>query len=130
MFRQMMKSKLHRATVTGANLHYVGSITLDPDLMEAADLLASEKVQIVNNNNGERFETYVIEGRRGSREVCLNGAAARLVQPGDTLIVISYAWMAEEAARRHEPRVVILGEGNRIEKVIGEEPSATVIEQL
>lgn len=117
-----MKSKLHRATVTGANLNYVGSITIDRDLMDAADLLANEKVQIVNNNNGARFETYVIEGRRGTGEVCLNGAAARLVQPGDTIIVISYAWLEEAAAREHVPNVIVLGRNNRIEQVLsGEE---------
>ncbi|HBS47357.1 MAG TPA: aspartate 1-decarboxylase, partial [Paenibacillus sp.] len=91
MFRHMMKSKIHRATVTEANLNYVGSITIDENLMEAADILENEKVQIVDNNNGSRLETYVIPGPRGSGVICLNGAAARLVQPGDTVIIISYA---------------------------------------
>ena len=90
MFRTMMKSKIHRAKVTEANLNYVGSITIDEGLMETADILPNEKVQIVNNNNGERFETYVIKGERDSGVICLNGAAARLVQPGDRVIIISY----------------------------------------
>lgn len=115
MRRTMMKSKLHRATVTEANLDYVGSITIDRDLMDAADLLAHERVQVVDNNNGARLETYVIEGARGSGTVCLNGAAARLVQPGDTVIIISYAELEDAEARRWEPTVVFLGEGNRIE---------------
>lgn len=115
MRRIMMKSKLHRATVTEANLDYVGSITIDRDLMDAADVLAHEKVQVVDNNNGARLETYVIEGARGSGTICLNGAAARLVQPGDTVIIISYAELEDDEARRWEPIVVFLGEGNRIE---------------
>ncbi len=115
MRRIMMKSKLHRATVTEANLDYVGSITIDRDLMDAADLLAHERVQVVDNNNGARLETYVIEGARGSGTICLNGAAARLVQPGDTVIIISYAELEDAEARRWEPTVVFLGEGNRIE---------------
>lgn len=84
MFRTMMKSKIHRATITEANLHYVGSITIDEEIMEKVDILPNEKVQVVDNNNGARLETYVIPGPRGSRTICLNGAAARLVQPGDT----------------------------------------------
>ena len=98
MFRTLMKSKLHRATVTGADLNYVGSITIDPDLMDLADLMPNERVQIVNNNNGARLETYVIEGERGSGDMCLNGAAARLVQPGDKIIVIS---LRRRAAKRN-----------------------------
>lgn len=101
-----MKSKIHRVRVTDANLNYVGSITLDPDLMDAARLLPNEKVQIVNNNNGARFETYVIEGERGSGVVCLNGAAARLVQKDDIVLIISYGMMSEEEARTYEPIVV------------------------
>lgn len=96
MFRTLMKSKIHRATVTEANLNYVGSITIDEDLMETSDLMENEKVQIVNNNNGARLETYVIPGPRGSGVICLNGAAARLVQPGDNVIIISYAMMSQE----------------------------------
>lgn len=112
MFRTMMKSKIHRATVTEANLNYVGSITIDEDLMEAADILENEKVQIVNNNNGARLETYVIPGPRGSGVICLNGAAARLVQPGDNVIIISYVMMSPEEVRSHKPTVVFVDENN------------------
>jgi aspartate 1-decarboxylase len=110
----MLKSKIHRAVLTDANLNYVGSITIDRDLLEAADILPYEKVQVVNNNNGARFETYVIEGEPGSGQVCLNGAAARLGQPGDILIILSYMQMEEEKAREHKPRVVFVDEKNRI----------------
>ncbi|MEK3781278.1 aspartate 1-decarboxylase [Paenibacillus sp. FSL R5-0810] len=113
MFRTMMKSKIHRATVTEANLNYVGSITIDENLMEAADLLENEKVQIVNNNNGARLETYVIKGERGSGVICLNGAAARLVQPGDNVIIISYAMMSKEEYENHTPTVVIVDDNNK-----------------
>ncbi|MFA9444169.1 aspartate 1-decarboxylase [Egicoccus sp. AB-alg6-2] len=113
MRRMLMKSKIHRATVTEANLDYVGSITIDRDLMEAADLLPNEKVQVVDNDNGARFETYVIEGPRGSGVLCLNGAAARLVHPGDTVIVISYAEFEDDEARRWEPTVVFVDADNR-----------------
>ncbi|MFC7682058.1 aspartate 1-decarboxylase [Paenibacillus sp. GCM10028914] len=113
MFRTMMKSKIHRATVTEANLNYVGSITIDEDLMEAADLLENEKVQIVNNNNGARLETYVITGERGSGVICLNGAAARLVQPGDNVIIISYAMMSKEEYENYKPTVVIVDGANK-----------------
>ena len=113
MFRFLMKSKIHRATVTDADLNYKGSITLDGDLMDAADLMANERVQVVNNNNGARFETYVIEGKRGSGIVCLNGAAARLVHPGDVVIVISYAMMNDEEARSHQPQIVTVDAQNR-----------------
>ncbi|HVM13009.1 MAG TPA: aspartate 1-decarboxylase, partial [Egibacteraceae bacterium] len=99
MLRTLMRAKLHRATVTAADLHYIGSITLDPELMEAADLLDHEKVQVLDIDNGARLETYVIAGERGSGELCLNGAAARLVAPGDTVIVISYATYTDEEAR-------------------------------
>jgi len=118
MFRTMMKSKIHRATVTDANLNYVGSITIDRDLMDAADLLPNERVQVVNNNNGARLETYVIEGERGSGVICMNGAAARLAQPGDILIIISYATMSDEEARQFVPRVVLVDQANRIVKVV------------
>ncbi|MFA9432568.1 aspartate 1-decarboxylase [Egicoccus sp. AB-alg2] len=113
MRRTMMKSKIHRATVTEANLHYVGSITIDRDLMEAADLLPNEKVQVVDNDNGARLETYVIEGPRGTGTICLNGAAARLVQPGDTVIIISYAELDDAEARTWEPTVVFVDGDNR-----------------
>jgi len=102
----IMRSKLHRITITEADLNYIGSITLDPDLIEAADLVIGEKVQIVNCNNGERIETYVIEGQRGTGQVCLNGPAARRCQPGDIVIVIAYASMEIEEARTFKPTVV------------------------
>lgn len=110
----MMKSKLHRATVTEANLNYVGSITIDRTLMDAVGILPNERVQIVNNNNGMRLETYVIEGERNSGVICLNGAAARCVQVGDVVIIIGYALMDEEEARTHQPKVVVLDEKNHI----------------
>jgi len=111
---QRFKSKIHRATITQADLNYVGSITIDEDLMEAADLMDGEKVQIVNNNNGERLETYVIPGERGSGTICLNGAAARRAQVGDTVIIIAYAWMEREEAKGYEPKVVFPDENNRL----------------
>jgi aspartate 1-decarboxylase len=126
MYRTMMKSKIHRAKVTEANLNYVGSITIDPILMEAANILPNEKVQIVNNNNGARFETYVIEGPRDSGVICLNGAAARLVQPSDVVIIITYAVMSEEEARTYRPHLVFVDDNNRITKVeAGTEPAFT-----
>ncbi len=114
MMIEMMKSKLHCVTVTEANLNYMGSITIDEDLMDAADLIAGQKVQIVDNNNGERFETYVIKGERGSGCVCLNGAAARKVQVGDVCIIIAYALMDFEEAKTFKPSVVFPKEGNRL----------------
>ncbi len=114
MFRTMCKSKIHRATVTGADLNYVGSITIDPVLMEAADLLEYEKVQVVDIDNGARFETYVIPGERGAGEICLNGAAARLVHPGDKVIVISYAQYDEAEMSSYRPTFVFVDEENRI----------------
>lgn len=126
MYRTMMKSKLHRATVTEANLNYVGSITIDENLMEQADLLENEKVQVVNNNNGARLETYVIPGPRGSGVICLNGAAARQAHPGDTVIIISYAMMAEEQARTYVPKVILLGPGNEPHEVLDKEIHGTV----
>jgi aspartate 1-decarboxylase len=126
MRRTMMKSKIHRATVTEANLHYVGSITIDRDLMDAADLLVNEKVQVVDNDNGARLETYVIEGERGSGVVCLNGAAARLVHPGDTVIIISYADLDDAEARVFEPRVVFVDGANRQVSVETAEQHGTI----
>ncbi|MBW3640872.1 MAG: aspartate 1-decarboxylase [Actinobacteria bacterium] len=114
MIRTMLKSKIHRATVTQADLHYVGSVTVDEDLMDAADLLPGEKVAIVDVTNGARLETYVIPGQRGSRVVGINGAAARLVQPGDLVILIAYGQMDDEQARRYRPRVVFVDADNRI----------------
>ncbi|WP_091218921.1 aspartate 1-decarboxylase [Paenibacillus sp. BC26] len=127
MFRTMMKSKLHRATVTEANLNYVGSITIDEDLMELADLWPNEKVQIVNNNNGARLETYVITGPRGSGVICLNGAAARLVQPGDNVIIIGYGMMTDEEARTYKPKVVILDAENKPVQMLEQELHATIL---
>jgi aspartate 1-decarboxylase len=122
----MMKSKIHRAAVTEANLNYVGSITIDSCLMAAADIFPNEKVQVVNNNNGQRFETYVIEGPPESGTICVNGAAARLVQPGDVVIIISYALMENEQAKKHRPRVVFVDQKNRIVEEAAEETPATV----
>lgn len=126
MFRHMMKSKIHRATITEANLNYVGSITIDENLMEAADILENEKVQIVDNNNGSRLETYVIPGPRGSGVICLNGAAARLVHPGDTVIIISYAMLSSEELASHKPTVVFVDENNSPVKLSDHEVHATI----
>ncbi len=114
MRRELFKSKIHRATVTEANLNYEGSVTIDEDLMTAADLLPHERVQVVNVNNGARFETYVLPGEAGTGVVCLNGAAARLGEIGDRVIIISYAHFEEAEAAAHQPRVVTVDERNRI----------------
>ncbi len=114
MFRTMLKSKIHRATVTQADLHYVGSITIDEDLMEAADLLAGEQVDVVDIDNGARLTTYVITGPRGSGVIGINGAAARLVSPGDLVIVISYATVGDADAKALLPRIVFVDDGNRV----------------
>jgi len=116
MLRTMCKSKIHRATVTGADLNYIGSITIDPELMEAADLLEFEQVSVVNVNNGARFETYVIPGERGRGEICLNGAAARLVHPGDKVIIISYAQYDEAEMEAYRPQFIFVDEQNRISR--------------
>ncbi len=115
MLIEVLKSKLHCVQVTEANLNYMGSITIDEDLMDAAGLIAGEKVQIVNNNNGERFETYIIKGERGSGCICLNGAAARKCQVGDTGIIIAYALMDFEEAKTYKP-LVVFPENNRVGK--------------
>lgn len=121
MLITVFRSKLHRAVVTEANLNYIGSITIDEDLIDAAGLIPGERVQIVNNNNGNRFETYVIKGKRGSGVVCLNGAAARQVQVGDVVIIISYGLMTPEEAKANDPIVVVLDENNKIlSKTVGE----------
>ncbi len=117
MLRTMCKSKLHGATVTGADLNYIGSITIDSELMAQADILPYEKVQVVNNSNGARLETYVIEGPRGGGDICLNGAAARLVQPGDTVIIISYAMFDSSELNNYQPRVLFMDESNRIKEI-------------
>ena len=114
MFIEVMKSKIHRARVTEADLNYVGSVTIDEDLIDAANLLVHEKVQIVNVNNGERFETYVIRGERGSGVVCLNGPAARKAQVDDIIIIISYASIEFEEAKTFEPSVIMPKEGNKL----------------
>jgi|SRR5699024_4359907 len=127
MFRTMMKSKIHRARITEANLNYVGSVTIDQDILDKVDILPNEKVQIVNNNNGARLETYVIPGERGSGIICLNGAAARLVQKDDVVIIISYAVFSEDDLATHRPKIAIMDEKNEIEQFIEEEPPLTVM---
>ncbi len=111
---QILKSKIHRAVITEANLNYVGSLTLDEDLMEAANLIENEKIQVVNVNNGERLETYIIKGKRGSGVVCLNGPAARKGAEGDIVIILSYALMDFEEAKQFKPVIIFPGEGNRL----------------
>jgi aspartate 1-decarboxylase len=114
MHIELLKCKIHRATVTEANLNYMGSITIDEDLMDAAGLIENEKVTIVNINNGERFETYVITGKRDSGVICLNGPASRKVQVGDIIIIISYCSMEYEAAKKHQPKLVFVNEKNKL----------------
>jgi aspartate 1-decarboxylase len=111
---EVLKSKIHRVKITEAELHYVGSITIDEDLMDAADLVENEKVQIVNINNGERLETYVITGKRGSGQICLNGPAARKAQVGDIIIIISYCSIDKEIAKSHEPIVIFPDSNNKV----------------
>ncbi|GEN53942.1 aspartate 1-decarboxylase [Halobacillus faecis] len=122
MLRTMMKAKIHRARVTEANLNYVGSVTIDQDLLDQVGILPHEKVQIVNNNNGERLETYVIAGERGSGVICLNGAAARRVQPDDIVIIVSYAMLDEEELEEFRPKIALMDENNKVEQIIEEEP--------
>ncbi|RFM27697.1 aspartate 1-decarboxylase [Deminuibacter soli] len=114
MLIEVLKSKVHRAVITEANLNYVGSLTLDEDLMDAANMIENEKIQVVNVNNGERIETYLIKGKRGSGTVCLNGPAARRGAAGDVIIIISYATMEFEAAKQHKPWIVFPKEGNKL----------------
>lgn len=111
---EILKSKIHRVRVTDANLNYIGSITIDEDLMDAANIIEFEKVQIVNNNNGERLETYVIKGERGTGTICLNGAAARKVQKGDILIIVSYVAMEMQEAKRFKPTIIFPNEENKL----------------
>jgi len=125
MLRTMMKAKIHRARVTEADLNYVGSITIDSDILKQVDILPHEKVQIVNNNNGARLETYVIPGEAGSGVICLNGAAARLVQKGDTVIIVAYALVSNEELAQHKPKVAIMNEKNEIIQLIDQEPPLT-----
>lgn len=121
-----MNGKIHRATVTDANLNYVGSITVDTDLLNAAGIDIHEKVQIVNNNNGERFETYTIAGKKGSGEICLNGAAARLVQKGDIVIIMSFVLIDAKEVATHRPKVVLVDENNKITQVIHAEQAGEI----
>jgi aspartate 1-decarboxylase len=127
MFRTMMNGKIHRARVTEADLNYVGSITIDEDILDAVGMVANEKVQIVNNNNGARFETYIIPGERSSGVICVNGAAARLVQKGDVVIIISYVLVSDEKVASHKPKVAIMSEENKIKDLIAVEPAHTVM---
>ncbi len=118
MIREFFKAKLHKATVTQADLNYEGSLTVDPDLLDAAGIAVHEKVDIYNITNGARFSTYIIPGKRGSGVIGLNGAAARLGAVGDQLIIVAYCFLTEEEIPDHHPRVVLVGEGNRVEKII------------
>ena len=120
MLRILCKSKIHGATVTDANLKYMGSITIDKKLLQTADILPYERVQVVNLNNGTRVETYVMEGESGSGVICMNGAAARWAQQGDTVIIISYCLFSRQEAKRYNPKVIFVDERNRIKKRIGE----------
>ena len=114
MFREFLNSKIHRATVTDANLNYVGSITVDEEFLERANILEWEKVEILNINNGERFQTYALKGKRGSKVFCLNGAAARKAQKGDKIIIVTYAQLTDEEIKTHKPTIVQVGENNEI----------------
>lgn len=116
MIIEVLKSKIHRVKVTQSELNYVGSITIDEDLMDAANMIPNEKVQVVNNNNGARFETYIIKGERGSGTICLNGSCARLAQVGDIIIIVSYAHLKMEEAKKYEPVLVFPDENNRLIK--------------
>jgi aspartate 1-decarboxylase len=118
MTREMFKSKIHRATVTMAELYYEGSITIDKDLLSTADILPFEKVQVVNVNNGNRFETYTLEGPAGSGMICLNGPAARLGAVGDEVIIITYSEMTQEEAKNHKPKIVLVDKQNKVTKIL------------
>ena len=124
----MMNAKIHIARVTESNLNYVGSITIDKDILEAVDILPNEKVAIVNNNNGARFETYVIEGERGSGKICLNGAASRLVEVDDVVIIMTYVALNEEELQSHVPKVAVMNEYNQITQMLHEKESQTILE--
>ena len=124
----MMNAKIHRARVTESNLNYVGSITIDKDILEAVDILPNEKVAIVNNNNGARFETYVIEGERGSGKICLNGAASRLVEVDDVVIIMTYVALNEDELQTHVPKVVVMNEYNQITQMLHEKENQTILE--
>ena len=126
MLKTLLNGKIHRATVTDANLNYVGSVTVDTDLLAAAGIDIHEKVQIVNNNNGARLETYTIAGKKGSGEICLNGAAARLVQPGDTIIIMSFVLLDTTEVATHKPKVVLVDQNNRITQIIEGETAGVI----
>lgn len=127
MIRTMIYGKIHRARVTEANLNYVGSITIDADILDAVDILPNEKVAIVNNNNGARLETYVIEGERGSGKICLNGAAARLVQVDDVIIIMNYVQVTNEEAKNLSPKVAVMNERNEIIEMIHEKENEIIL---
>lgn len=127
MIRTMMHSKIHRARVTESNLDYVGSITIDQNLLDAVDILPNEKVAIVNNNNGARFETYVIAGERGSGKICLNGAASRLVEVGDIVIIMTYVQLDEHELATHSPKVAVMNEHNAIDHMIVEKENTVIV---
>ena len=128
MIRTMINGKIHRARVTESNLNYVGSITIDKDILEAVDILPNEKVAIVNNNNGARFETYVIEGERGSGKICLNGAASRLVEVDDVVIIMTYVQLNETELINHVPKVAVMNEFNQITQMIGEKENEIILD--
>ena len=130
MERKMLKSKIHRAVVTGADLHYEGSVTIDKELMEAADIIPYEAVAIWNVTNGNRFETYAIEGEAGSGVICINGAAARMVAPQDLVIIACFVNMNEVEARNHEPRLVFVDEQNRMLPTRREEPGQATLKKV
>ena len=126
MMIQVLKSKIHRVKVTESNLHYIGSVTIDEDLMDAANLIENEKVQIVNNNNGERLETYVIRGERGSGMICLNGAAARFFHQGDKVIVMAYCLIENSKAPVHKPKIALIDSNNKVSQLIDHEDANTI----
>ena len=129
MLLNLLKSKIHCATVTEANLKYMGSITIDETLMKAANILPNERVQVVNNNNGVRLETYVIPGKADSGVICLNGSAARLVQPEDVVIIMAYAWMEEKEAQEYQPIVVMVDEKNKMREIRSKEKERQIDKQ-
>ena len=118
MFREFLKAKIHRATITQSNLHYSGSLTIDEEILEKCGILPNERIHVYNINNGQRFETYAIKGKRGSRQFGLNGAAARLGSIGDQIIIVAYCYLSEEEIARHTARVMIMDEGNKIKEII------------
>lgn len=130
MFRSMMKSKIHRATVTEANLAYEGSITIDSGLMKQANLLPYEEVYVYNVTNGERFQTYAISGPEGQGDICVNGAAAHKARKGDVIIIATYTWMEDAVARRHEPTIVLVDDRNQIRTVKSQEGHQVTVEEL